>query len=170
MGVDRGIPNLRFPPPLPPLPFPSPPASLPLIPHFPPLRIFLPPPSKKNKNKKKKKKNNNKKKQVTSSYNPSFQCMDYYQGFKTVGQFVCSSVHLLVCFGVLQPSQRPSRQHCGEMEKSKEDRIGERKNASTAGPCPTITQNNKTPRHCKLPSTISRPNRKLKARLSCLRP
>ena len=40
--------------------------------------------------------------------------MDYYQGFKTVGQFVCSSVHLLVCFGVLQPSQRPSRQHCGQ--------------------------------------------------------
>ena len=34
-------------------------------------------------------------------------------------------------------------------------------NASTAGPCPTTTQNNKTPRHCKLPSTIARPNRQL---------
>ena len=83
-------PPPRFPPPCPP-------------PHFLPLGIFLPPPSKK--------------KHVISSYNLSFQCMDYYQSLKTVGQFVCSSVHLLVCFGVLQPSQRPSRQHCNQVKQ-----------------------------------------------------
>ena len=55
----------HFPPPRLPPPFP----------HFPPLRIFLPPPSKKNKQQKQ---------EVISSYNLSFQCMDYYQSFKTV--------------------------------------------------------------------------------------
>ena len=30
--------------------------------------------------------------------------------------------------------------------------------ASTAGPCPTICQSSRTPRHWKLPSTIARPN------------
>ena len=30
--------------------------------------------------------------------------------------------------------------------------------ASTAGPCPTICQSSKMPRHWKLPSTIARPN------------
>ena len=55
---------------------------------------------------------------------------------------------------------RPSRVR-GEREKKKEDKIDERKNASTAGPCHTKTENNKTPRHCKPPSTIVRPNRLL---------
>ena len=30
--------------------------------------------------------------------------------------------------------------------------------ASTAGPCPTIFQSSRMPRHWKLPSTIARPN------------
>ena len=30
--------------------------------------------------------------------------------------------------------------------------------ASIAGPCPTICQSSRTPRHWKLPSTIARPN------------
>ena len=33
--------------------------------------------------------------------------------------------------------------------------------ASTAGPCPTICQSSRTPRHWKLPSTIARPNHPL---------
>ena len=52
--------------------------------------IFLPPSSKK-KNKTKTHTHTHTK-QVISSYILSFQCMDYYQS---------SSVHLLVCFGVL---------------------------------------------------------------------
>ena len=34
--------------------------------------------------------------------------------------------------------------------------------ASTAGPCPTICQSSRTPRHWKLPSTIARPNHPFK--------
>ena len=104
-GWTGGVPNPRFPPLIT--------TSPPLAPRFPPPRPPLPslwnispaPIEKK------------KKKQVSSSYNLSFQCIDYYQSFKTVGQFVCSSVHLLVCFGVLQPSQRPSRQHCSQVKR-----------------------------------------------------
>ena len=76
VGVDRGIPNPRFPPPLPPLPSPSTPLPSPSSPTSLPLEYFSRPHRKKTK-------------QVISSYNLSFQCMDYYQGFKTVGQFVC---------------------------------------------------------------------------------
>ena len=70
-------PYHHFPPPRPPLPSPSSPTSV-------PLEYFSRPHRKKQKKKKKKKKQ-----QVISSYNLSFQCMDYYQSFKTVGQFVC---------------------------------------------------------------------------------
>ena len=105
VGVDRGVPNPRFPPPSPHFPPPRPP-------HFPPSRPPLPSPWNISPAPIEKKK----KKQVSSSYNLSFQCIDYYQSFKTVGQFVCSSVHLLVCFGDLQPSQRPSRQHCSQVK------------------------------------------------------
>ena len=80
---------------------------------------------------------------------------------------VCLFFRLFVSlskFGVLQPSQRPCRQHCSQAklcprrkgkEKGRQDRW---KNARTAGPCHTKTQNNKTPRHCKLPNTITWPN------------
>ena len=54
--------------------------------------------------------------QVTSSYYISFQCQQEHQSFKTVGLFVCSLENLPVCFGVLQPSQRPSRQHCSQVK------------------------------------------------------
>ena len=128
VGVDRGVPQPRFPPPYPQFPPPRPPASIPLVPHFPPLRIFLPPPSKKQQQQ-----------QVISSYNLSFQCMDYYQSFKTVGQFVGPVDNIVV---------RPSRV-CREREKTKEDRIDERKNVSAAGPRPTIT--------IRLPDTVSYP-------------
>ena len=46
--------------------------------------------------------------------------------------------------------------------------------ASTAGPCPTICQSSRTPRHWKLPSTIDRPNHPqmicnlLKSDLACI--
>ena len=128
-----------FPPPHPPLPSPSPPTSL-------PLEYFSRPHLKKTQ---------------VISYNLSFQCIDYYQSFK-IGQFVCSSVHLLVCFGVLQPTQRHSRQHCSQAkpcpwrkgkEKGRQD--GWEKNCKHSRSRPTLT---KTPRHCKLPSTIARPN------------
>ena len=144
--MDRGVPNPRFPP-LPHFPPPHPPLSLPLAPTSLPLEYFSRPHRKKKQQQQK---------QAISSYNLSFQCMDYYESFKTVGQFVCSSVHLLVCFlefynlvngpvdNIVVRSSRVRR----EREKTKENRIDERKNASTAGPCPTITQNNKTARHC----------------------
>ena len=46
VGVDRGVSNPRFPPPLSPLPSPSLPASLPLSPCFPPpLSPRFPPPA-----------------------------------------------------------------------------------------------------------------------------
>ena len=88
--------------PQPPLPFPSPPLPSPSPPTSFPLEYFSRPHRKKT--------------QLISSDNLSFQCMDYYQSFKTRRQFVCSSVRLLVCFWVLQPSQRPSRQHCGQVK------------------------------------------------------
>ena len=100
VGVDRGVPIPRFPPPYPHFPPPRP--------RFPPPHPPLPSPWNISPAP------IEKKKRFISSYNLSFQCMDYCQGFKTVGQFVCSSVHLLVCFGILHPSQRPSRQHCGQ--------------------------------------------------------
>ena len=84
--VDRGVPNPHFPHPLLPIPSPSPPASLTLTPTSLPLEYFSRPHRKKNN------KNTHTQKQVISSYNLSFQCMDYYQS---------PSVHLLVCFGVL---------------------------------------------------------------------
>ena len=43
-GVDRGVPDHHFPPPLSPLPSPSAPTSLPLCPHFPPPIKIVPPP------------------------------------------------------------------------------------------------------------------------------
>ena len=119
VGVDRGVPNPPLPsPPLHPLPSPSSPASLPLAPtslplasHFPPLGIFLPPPSKNNL---------------------SFQCMVYYQSFNTVGKFVCSSVSLFLEFynlvnGPVDNIVVRSSRVRGEREKTKEDRIDEKK-------------------------------------------
>ena len=82
------------------------PTSLPLAPCFPPLGIFLPPPTKKNKNR--------------YSHHITFHFSAWIiikalrpEDCRTV---CCSSVHLLVCFGVLQPSQRPSRQHCSQVK------------------------------------------------------
>ena len=87
-----GIPQPPLPSPLTTTSFPLTPtslpsscASLPLVPHFLPLRLFLPPPSKINKQ------------QFITSYNLSFQCMDYYQSFKTVGRFVCLFVPPFIC-------------------------------------------------------------------------
>ena len=62
---------------------------------------------------------------------------------------VCLFIPPLICYFVFEfynlvngPVDnivvRPSRV-CGEMEKTKGDRIDERKNASTAGPCQTVT-------------------------------
>ena len=57
--------------------------------------------------------------------------MDYYQSFKTVGQFVCLFLHSLEFYNLVNGPVhnivvRPSRV-CGEREKTKEDRIDERK-------------------------------------------
>ena len=135
LWVWTGGPQPLFPSPLPPLPSPSSPTSL--------LLEYFSRPTPKSK----------KQQQVIiSSYNLSFQCMDYYQSFKTVGQLVC----LFLCWFVFEfynlvnsPVDnivvRPSCV-CGEREKTKEDSIDERKNASIADPCPTIIRNNKMPR------------------------
>ena len=77
VGVDRGVPNPRFPPPYPHFPPPRPPLPSPSSPTSLPLEYFSRPHRKKQKQ------------QVISSYNLSLQCMDYYQSFKTVWQFVC---------------------------------------------------------------------------------
>ena len=73
-GGGQGGPQPPLPSPFTHASFPLAPTSLPLVPHFPPLLIFLPPPPSPSK----------KQQQVISSYNLSFQCMDYYQSFKTV--------------------------------------------------------------------------------------
>ena len=167
-----GGPQPPLPSTLPPLPYPSPRFPSP-SPHFPPLEYFSRP-IEKNR----------------SSHHMTFhfmQCMDYYQSFKTIGQFVClflrSFVSLFWSFTTYSTAQsiylyilsQPRKEDIRtvdnivdrssrvrrENEKKKEDRIDERENARTAGPCPTITQNNKMSRHCKLSSTIVRPNRQL---------
>ena len=139
--MDGGVPNPRSPPLIP--------ASLPLYHRFPshstpaslPLEYFSRPHRKKNMS-------------CHQKYNISFQCMDYYQSFKTVGLFVwlflSSFVSLFLEFYNLVNGPvdsilfRPSRV-LGEREKKKEDRIDERKNASIAGSFHTKTQNSKTP-------------------------
>ena len=111
VGVDRRGPQPPLPSPLPPL-TPTPPPRLPLpspsCPTSLPLEYISRPHRKKRKQKQ----------QVISSYNLSFQCMDYYQSFKTVWHFVClflrSFVSLFSSFTTIVV--RPSRV-CGEMEE-----------------------------------------------------
>ena len=81
--------------------------------------------------------------------------MDYYQSFKIVGQ--CLFIPPFICWFVLKfynlvngPVDnivvRPSCV-CGERKNTKGDGIHERKNASTAGPCPTIPKTIRRPDH-----------------------
>ena len=86
-------------PPPPPLPSPSSPTSLPLE--------YFSRPHRKNNNKK----NNRSSHHITFH----FSAWIIIKALRLQDSlFVCSSVHLLVCCGVLQPSQRPSRQHCSQ--------------------------------------------------------
>ena len=64
----------------------------------PPLKIVLPPPSKKTGH---------------LIILPLFQCMDYFLQFKTVGQFVCSSIHL---FAGIQTNHFDSRAQTAKNE------------------------------------------------------
>ena len=91
-------PYPHFPPPRPPLPSPSSPTSLPLE--------YFSRPHRKRTNK-----NNRSSHHITFH----FSAWIIIKALRLYGSvFVCSSIHLLLCFGVLQPSQRPSRQHCSK--------------------------------------------------------
>ena len=105
VGVDRGVPNPRLLPPLPPLPSPAPPLPSPSSPTSLPLEYISRP------HRKKKNKNNRSSHRITFHFSTwiIIKALRLYDSL-----FFCSSVHLLVCFLVLQPSQRPSRQHCSK--------------------------------------------------------
>ena len=119
-GSGQGLPLSPLPSPLPPLPFFSPPLPSPWN--------ILPAPIEKN----------------SSSHRITFHFSAWIiikalRPEDCRGQFVCSSVHLLVWFGVLQPSQRPSRQHCSQVrpcprrkgiDKGRQDR-GEKHTTTT---------------------------------------
>ena len=143
VGVDRRPSPTLLPSPIPPLPSPCPclPPLAPIPfhrPYFPPPRIDFSLTIKKDRS------------PHHITFHFSAWIISTHQIFKTVchSLFVCSSVHLFACFGVLQPSQWPSRQHCSQVkpchwrkgeEKGKQDKW-EKKNTTSPPRSPHLLQ------------------------------
>ena len=116
VGVDRGFPTTASCPPTP-TPLPS--------------EYFSLPNNNNNNN------NNNNKKKDRSPHHIIFHFSGWIifnnntEALDCSSLFDCFPVHLFVCFGVLQPSQRPSRQHCSQVKPSPR-RKGEEKGGSSS--------------------------------------